>query len=579
MEIKYVTPKSKGTATVTVAANNSSAGAKAIADYICDGTEDNVQIQAALDSLGSVGGKVHLASGTFNTAATVTLPSNSVLCGMGKSTIIKTNGFNDSIIENDDLDNGNDNIELRDLTIDGKLQNTDGATPYQIYFRNSRGILVTNITIDSATSGIFTTTFETDTFNSVGHGLSNNDRIRVTTESETNDLPNGIVVYKNYYVINSTEDTFKLSESEGGASVDLLDNGTGTHKWIKSTAGDGIKFGACQHCQISHISMNGGKHGIYVGDGNETVDCSAYITISDVVSKNTQVEHICLETGNQSYGYNHHITITNVTGHDAGQHGIYIDYTHHVTVSNCAIYNTVERGFRTNDNASDLTFTNCIFDGTLNTNASTFWLNDETDNVVISNCQFKNSQYMGIRVGGAENVAISNCYIENVVKHGMYLGGSNITVSDCIINNTTENAFFITRGVKITGCVCINIGEYCAMITSSGDNVTISNCQFKTIGVTTSRAIWCEGDNFICTNNLFTDYCNEAIIRLQSGTNAIIMGNIFQDPAGDWTDVYVDIQSGWTYAWITNNDFSGDATPTSDAGTNITIQDNMPYVP
>jgi len=50
---------------------------------ICDGTADNVEIQAALDSLGASGGKVYLSKGTFVIASTVSIPTTTTLQGSG----------------------------------------------------------------------------------------------------------------------------------------------------------------------------------------------------------------------------------------------------------------------------------------------------------------------------------------------------------------------------------------------------------------------------------------------------------------------------------------------------------------
>ena len=52
------------TATLVVAASDSSDKSKAQADYICDGTADNVQIQAAIDALPAGGGVDHLSHST-----------------------------------------------------------------------------------------------------------------------------------------------------------------------------------------------------------------------------------------------------------------------------------------------------------------------------------------------------------------------------------------------------------------------------------------------------------------------------------------------------------------------------------
>jgi len=54
------------TATFVIAASDASAQSKAQADYVCDGTADQVQIQAAIDALPANGGKVVLSEGIYN---------------------------------------------------------------------------------------------------------------------------------------------------------------------------------------------------------------------------------------------------------------------------------------------------------------------------------------------------------------------------------------------------------------------------------------------------------------------------------------------------------------------------------
>lgn len=84
-------PKSGRTVTVVVAAANSSLKTKRDADYICDGVDDQVEIQAAIDALPADGGKVVLNEGTFNITTAINMASSTKrihLCGQGQSTII-----------------------------------------------------------------------------------------------------------------------------------------------------------------------------------------------------------------------------------------------------------------------------------------------------------------------------------------------------------------------------------------------------------------------------------------------------------------------------------------------------------
>lgn len=50
--------------TITVAASDASSDEKAMADFQCDGVEDNVEIQAAVNTVGAT--TVQLSAGHFN---------------------------------------------------------------------------------------------------------------------------------------------------------------------------------------------------------------------------------------------------------------------------------------------------------------------------------------------------------------------------------------------------------------------------------------------------------------------------------------------------------------------------------
>ncbi|MCM2465660.1 hypothetical protein [Methanoculleus oceani] len=67
--------------TIVVAASDGSAASKARADVLCDGTDDQREIQEAFDSLSSSGGTVVLTEGTFNCAGSIYPSVNTMLRG------------------------------------------------------------------------------------------------------------------------------------------------------------------------------------------------------------------------------------------------------------------------------------------------------------------------------------------------------------------------------------------------------------------------------------------------------------------------------------------------------------------
>lgn len=70
--------------TVLVAASDATETVKASADYVCDGTDDQVQIQAAIDYIkalgGTIGGIVQLSEGNFNVKASIVY--GNIACGI-----------------------------------------------------------------------------------------------------------------------------------------------------------------------------------------------------------------------------------------------------------------------------------------------------------------------------------------------------------------------------------------------------------------------------------------------------------------------------------------------------------------
>jgi len=69
-------------------------------------------------------------------------------------------------------------------------------------------------------------------FTDTAHGLINTNIVQLTT---TGTLPTGLSLSTNYYVVNKTDNTFKLALTSGGADILWTDDGAGTHSWHKPT--------------------------------------------------------------------------------------------------------------------------------------------------------------------------------------------------------------------------------------------------------------------------------------------------------------------------------------------------------
>jgi hypothetical protein len=113
-----------GGTTLFVAATGASAKSKAAADYQCDGTADEVQINAAITALGGPG-LVRLSSGAFSIAAGIRPTTGCRIegAGAGATTITVANSADITAIYNSNVSSGNTDIEIAHLAINGNRAN------------------------------------------------------------------------------------------------------------------------------------------------------------------------------------------------------------------------------------------------------------------------------------------------------------------------------------------------------------------------------------------------------------------------------------------------------------------------
>jgi hypothetical protein len=77
------TPRTKGTATILIAAYNAPADIKAVADYICTGTDDQNTIRNAYLNLPyRYGGSLHFSVGDFNIGAPLDINDDNIPCSL-----------------------------------------------------------------------------------------------------------------------------------------------------------------------------------------------------------------------------------------------------------------------------------------------------------------------------------------------------------------------------------------------------------------------------------------------------------------------------------------------------------------
>lgn len=157
-------------ATLTVAASDATALEKAQADYICDGTADEAEINTAITAANAAnGGTVHLTSGEFIINTSILPLPNANIVGEGYGThlnMTRTDLSRAVISINPNSTQGGSaaldtiidyNIIIRDLRIEGAGKTLYGTLPNQrgIFGYCAKGITIQNCYVsDTSSSGI-----------------------------------------------------------------------------------------------------------------------------------------------------------------------------------------------------------------------------------------------------------------------------------------------------------------------------------------------------------------------------------------------------------------------------------------
>ncbi len=106
----------------------------------------------------------------------------------------------------------------------------DDVRVYMDHLQTGRKIMRSIVTQNIPTTAVNITT---DVITLADHGFVDGDRFPLTT---TGVLPTGLSLATNYFVVQSSKDSFKLSATEGGTAIDLTAVGSGVH----SIAGLGL---------------------------------------------------------------------------------------------------------------------------------------------------------------------------------------------------------------------------------------------------------------------------------------------------------------------------------------------------
>jgi parallel beta-helix repeat protein len=386
-------------------------------DYVCDGTDDQVQIQAAIDYVYSLGGgKIIIKAGDYSISDRINVQSYITIEGEDWNTVITmANSTNDYFFQNYDTTNGNTEIHIKDLKLVGnKAHNTicDGFNMVKVSDSFFEHIRITDARkgwrLDEVTNTTFKDNYLDDPKNNTGAfnfqtGSSYNKVIGNRAEGYTVCVNfDGTDEACNYNVVS--ENVFSDDQSDDGNTVGdcILFNSGGEGLVVE----DGPTFNV-----ISNNTINGfGEDGIRISDNcrNMTVTGNTIQNIGRYAIALSGFDNTdCVISGNAIYGG---------TTHTACDIGIMID---HAGIRNTIIGNTI---------------TDCSVYGILLNHGGS------SKNTVTGNTIY-NIGSNGIYVQSDENVISANVIDGNgSTDNGIYiLNAKNNIVSNNIIKNNTAS--------------------------------------------------------------------------------------------------------------------------------------------
>jgi parallel beta-helix repeat protein len=418
------------------------------ADYYTDGTADDVQIQAALDAVNSIGGgSVLLWEGTYVLAAQIRIYSNTLFNGTGLATIVTAAGsLAVNMIINDDQVNGNFNIVVSKMKIDGNKG--AGALGSGIYFDGT-----TTHSSNISFKDLWVT-------NCAGIGIhpKRTDDLKISdclfTLNGTTTLDHGLYTLNcsNMEVVNCISRNnvgagFKASGGTGtGGTNVIFSSCTASHN-----GGRGISVADTTNASIIGCNAdNNGDNGIvFIDETNGVVQgtisgCNSYLnTLRGIYIDNSFA-----------------ITITGNTCNNNGFDGILIYNTNRVSVTgNVAVDNgktspNTYGGIKMTGNSSRITLTGnvCNNTGSNTTQQVGIWSIDTVDNLVL--------------IGNYLNANRSNPYV---------LAGTNSRISQNFTSTTAQQSASTFIGeVGFSGTTIAGL-KLNSLTTTQRDALTASN--------------------------------------------------------------------------------------------------------
>ena len=223
-------------------------------DYLCDGTADQTEINAAITALPATGGEVVILDGTYNITAKIDVTKDNVsIKGNGNATILKRM-YDSSTGEGVITLNNRSGCKIADLQVDGNRTSYTSSNNHGIYLYKASNNTVTGNTCNNNNScGIYLTSSSNNTV--TGNTCNNNNDYGIYLRTSSNNTVTGNTCNNNDYGIY-------LNTSSNNTVTGNTCNNNGTGIYLPSSSNNTVTGNTC----------NNNSSGIYLtSSSNNTV--------------------------------------------------------------------------------------------------------------------------------------------------------------------------------------------------------------------------------------------------------------------------------------------------------------------
>lgn len=266
-------------------------------DYLCDGTDDQEEINQAISSLPPAGGEVVILDGTYNITATIGMHRDNVrLSGNGTATVLKRMWDNSDLEGVISITAVNGKCTVANLQVDGNGASYTGRNNNGIYLSSSENIITGNTFTNSNYYGIYLSgsgnTVTGNIFSSNGRCgiyLSSSENSTISGNTFINNSSTGIYLNSSHNntvtgnTFNNNSYGIYVSSSNSNTITGNTCNNDGIGIWLVSSKSNTIVGNTCIRGTGQNSDYAFSQYTIYLnGTGNN----SNLIAYNNIMGKN-----------------------------------------------------------------------------------------------------------------------------------------------------------------------------------------------------------------------------------------------------------------------------------------------------